>query len=45
MVYELFNEAVVQQKFLTTEQHNMLETKYTTLIKAKLLSATQQNPR
>ena len=43
MVYELFNEAVAQQKFLTAEQRDMLETKYTTLIKAKLLSAKDFN--
>ena len=43
MVYEFFNEAVAQQKFLTAEQHDMLEIKCTTLIKAKLLSAKDFN--
>ena len=43
MVYELFIEAVAQQKFLSAENRDMLEVKYTTLIKAKLLSAKDFN--
>ena len=43
MVYELFNKAVAQQKFLTAEQRDALKSKYTTLIKAKLLSAKDFN--
>ena len=43
MVYELFIEAVAQQKFLSAENRDMLEAKYTTLIKAKLLSAKDFN--